>query len=98
MDIFQSPPSVRKATPEIWRQRRGSTISIPAFREEGDIQGRRVKSAIAISIPAFREEGDKARSNTNYFLWISIPAFREEGDGNMDEVSYAKLYFNPRLP
>ena len=74
------------------------TISIPAFREEGDIQGRRVKSAIAISIPAFREEGDKARSNTNYFLWISIPAFREEGDGNMDEVSYAKLYFNPRLP
>ena len=34
-------------------------ISIPAFREEGDLWQRECGSRIAISIPAFREEGDR---------------------------------------
>ena len=34
--IFQSPPSVRKATPQGMVHIMGVFISIPAFREEGD--------------------------------------------------------------
>ncbi len=34
------------------------SISIPAFREEGDLGGPGQFDLITISIPAFREEGD----------------------------------------
>ena len=37
--IFQSPPSVRKATSRAATTYHLSTISIPAFREEGDPGG-----------------------------------------------------------
>ena len=38
------------------------TISIPAFREEGDWPGwRSCQMMSPISIPAFREEGDRLR-------------------------------------
>ena len=36
-DVFQSPPSVRKATVYPPSLDLGLVISIPAFREEGDI-------------------------------------------------------------
>ncbi len=57
--IFQSPPSVRKATLTSSRWEIGIAISIPAFREEGDeafYTFRTIQDFI--SIPAFREEGD----------------------------------------
>ncbi len=34
------------------------SISIPAFREEGDLQTYKCFIPLLISIPAFREEGD----------------------------------------
>ena len=38
------------------------TISIPAFREEGDAQMDDFRKDFDISIPAFREEGDGANT------------------------------------
>ena len=35
------------------------SISIPAFREEGDQANKPMPNNIPISIPAFREEGDR---------------------------------------
>ena len=84
--LFQSPPSVRKATwfpalpfPPV-------PISIPAFREEGDFCPSSPRPTPHISIPAFREEGD----NFSYLrkfpaVMISIPAFREEGDNKFQQ-------------
>ena len=56
--LFQSPPSVRKATCHIPCNSSDMTISIPAFREEGDLTDALEELDIEISIPAFREEGD----------------------------------------
>ena len=57
------------------------SISIPAFREEGDSYSLGHWEQIQISIPAFREEGDWQALQPRFFLgYISIPAFREEGD------------------
>ena len=80
--LFQSPPSVRKAT-GVTDSMIGicDLISIPAFREEGDTLVLDESSIIQnISIPAFREEGDCGGTKAALTLWISIPAFREEGD------------------
>mgnify|MGYP007031287545 CR=1 FL=1 len=55
---FQSPPSVRKATGSRLDFDQCGEISIPAFREEGDVKLSYSISAMGISIPAFREEGD----------------------------------------
>ncbi len=57
-DIFQSPPSVRKATLGYFCNNRAIPISIPAFREEGDQNALALSDRERISIPAFREEGD----------------------------------------
>ncbi len=58
--VFQSPPSVRKATVAESVDRINSLISIPAFREEGDFKVDDIATyAAIISIPAFREEGDQ---------------------------------------
>ena len=56
--IFQSPPSVRKATFFAIFLLLLLKISIPAFREEGDLTLANQFHRVEISIPAFREEGD----------------------------------------
>ena len=79
--LFQSPPSVRKATVSSLKASSQSGISIPAFREEGDFCPVSVRVICIISIPAFREEGDFLFRVASAAAMISIPAFREEGDG-----------------
>ena len=67
---------MRKATPARVPGHRFHIISIPAFREEGDIEvGDKVTNEV-ISIPAFREEGDVVFCEREVFMNISIPAFR----------------------
>ena len=58
--VFQSPPSVRKATMFLENGYLDINISIPAFREEGDADCPDRRYHRPISIPAFREEGDDA--------------------------------------
>ncbi len=58
LSVFQSPPSVRKATVLAGNSLGDGIISIPAFREEGDMSLRMFRKVSFISIPAFREEGD----------------------------------------
>ena len=57
-------------------------ISIPALREEGDLQLDSTPLSVhGISIPALREEGDLQLDSTPLSVHgISIPALREEGD------------------
>ena len=73
-------------------------ISIPAFREEGDMSLRMFRKVSFISIPAFREEGDDAIAAAFGVKGISIPAFREEGDQGRRYCNLRSNYFNPRLP
>ena len=75
------------------------TISIPAFREEGDPGVPPSYSGVSISIPAFREEGDEIQIPLYCGQKrISIPAFREEGDTSSPRYTPRKTDFNPRLP
>ena len=55
---FQSTPSVWKATANICMQKHGFTISIHAFRVEGDYAAGDYNDMAHISIHAFRAEGD----------------------------------------
>ena len=73
-------------------------ISIPAFREEGNLVFHYCRQTETISIPAFREEGDCANRELANGKNISIPAFREEGDGGFPGAGQAQRDFNPRLP
>ena len=74
-------------------------ISIPAFREEGDlIFFKYGVCADIISIPAFREEGDPRAAGPVDQSSISIPAFREEGDHKPHPKPVYPGDFNPRLP
>ena len=95
---FQSPPSVRKATLGVLINGIKIIISIPAFREEGDLIVERWSQCSGISIPAFREEGDLTIVADSAERAISIPAFREEGDGSSSTRSSDAWNFNPRLP
>ena len=71
--IFQSPPSVRKATlVQIWMAI-SKGISIPAFREEGDLDSFNIYHLKNISIPAFREEGDRNRKSCKIHIWDFNP-------------------------
>ena len=87
---------MRKATPARVPGHRFHIISIPAFREEGDIEvGDKVTNEV-ISIPAFREEGDVVFCEREVFMNISIPAFREEGDGLIAyEATFLPLFQSP---
>ena len=49
---------MRKATNTRISATPGVGISIPAFREEGDLDNKEKFKIFQISIPAFREEGD----------------------------------------
>ena len=96
---FQSSPSARRATGGIPDNAVYQGISIPAFREEGDLNLSRIsQDALKISIPAFREEGDVAMFWEMNKTRISIPAFREEGDLRATAQQKQQGNFNPRLP
>ena len=53
---------MRRATSYILNGGRGSTISIHALREEGDVDTLRFSRRDVISIHALREEGDRGHS------------------------------------
>ena len=78
--MFQSTPSGGKAT------NRGRTyfgllsVSIHAFRGEGDLLPMRPDAVQLVSIHAFRGEGDTDRLFRSARGGVSIHAFRGEGD------------------
>ena len=61
-DLFQSTPSVGRATALTANPHRAERISIHALRGEGDFQGSADKLKDAISIHALRGEGDLFRA------------------------------------
>ena len=79
LNSFQSPPSVRKATSGFKVLEQTAKISIPAFREEGDLHTTHGVFQAVISIPAFREEGDKRLSLISMIpsLFQSPPSVRK---------------------
>ena len=73
-------------------------ISIPALREEGDLQLDSTPLSVhGISIPALREEGDTgSNTGTNLTDAISIPALREEGDfGYQEAWAEYRIFLSP---
>jgi len=56
------------------------TVSIHAFRGEGDGFGQHLDLIPGVSIHAFRGEGDVAVASTLNSVTVSIHAFRGEGD------------------
>ena len=56
--LFQSTPSVRRATAVDKLALELDAISIHALREEGDYNGKFILDGLRISIHALREEGD----------------------------------------
>ena len=80
---FQSTPSGGKATISSRLRSALGTVSIHAFRGEGDaVSGRRLKPS-AVSIHAFRGEGDLVARRRRLRQCVSIHAFRGEGDRNI---------------
>ena len=78
--IFQSTPSVRRATINARSFCDDVAISIHALREEGDRFQALTGLRPGISIHALREEGDALLSYGRRAFTISIHALREEGD------------------
>ena len=62
--VFQSTPSVGRATPDLPRERTSQKISIHALRGEGDDNWNLGFSTAIISIHALRGEGDFIASPT----------------------------------
>ena len=80
--IFQSTPSVWRATRALQLLRRAGSISIHALRVEGDLYSiAKVTEQGSISIHALRVEGDGKTPVKGADYWtISIHALRVEGD------------------
>ena len=96
---FQSTPSGGKATSAATRCILACTVSIHAFRGEGDLpQLHADQRAVAVSIHAFRGEGDLEPETELLHIWVSIHAFRGEGDLVQHRFRFAWKCFNPRLP
>ena len=91
--LFQSTPSVGRATCRQDGQDRGQAISIHALRGEGDIETVMSDSRYVISIHALRGEGDEDLSDTVRRLRISIHALRGEGDGLTKTVRQSSARF-----
>ena len=69
-------------------------ISIPAFREEGDLLGDDVLPVVFdISIPAFREEGDNAvyDRDESECKFQSPPSVRKATKGDTYETPFYKI-------
>ena len=75
------------------------SISIPAFREEGDrpLPHHPHPAPLFQSPPSVRK-ATQYLFEKNYWLMISIPAFREEGDADARALAGILNDFNPRLP
>ena len=96
---FQSTPSGGKATRVECGLARRASVSIHAFRGEGDAAARDLPSIPAVSIHAFRGEGDTpGRLYPKKARVVSIHAFRGEGDLINPFLDYTPTRFNPRLP
>ena len=98
--IFQSTPSVGRATKKKSAPAVKPSISIHALRGEGDTPFSDLElHKLEISIHALRGEGDDGRSIKPHLRQsISIHALRGEGDqGNESTISH-KCNFNPRPP
>ena len=78
--IFQSTPSVGRATKQIVALVLNTTISIHALRGEGDETETEITQVWTISIHALRGEGDKVKAAFRISSFISIHALRGEGD------------------
>jgi len=96
---FQSTPSGGKATVNARRERRHTSVSIHAFRGEGDLIPLGQRPVPDVSIHAFRGEGDMHGCTNRRISWtVSIHAFRGEGDTRHWSPSCCSNSFNPRLP
>ena len=98
--LFQSTPSVGRATKEKFQPDIFLYISIHALRGEGDTMvAEPVRIGTIISIHALRGEGDNNRGQTFHrSVQISIHALRGEGDIK-NRFSYTLTgHFNPRPP
>ena len=97
-NIFQSTPSVGRATHVILKMGSHTKISIHALRGEGDDQKSKEAIKTNISIHALRGEGDQMVDKQIDFGEISIHALRGEGDLRCARQRFAEEYFNPRPP
>ena len=80
LGLFQSTPSGGKATERNVKPDHLASVSIHAFRGEGDLRLRKVAAPQVVSIHAFRGEGDAWLLFLKFFDQVSIHAFRGEGD------------------
>ena len=79
--IFQSTPSVGRATQKLQKEWRYKNISIHALRGEGDQDKMNQHRKHQISIHALRGEGDSFYAGADWDDFsISIHALRGEGD------------------
>ena len=78
--LFQSAPSVKRATQDRKDALHHHLVSIRALREEGDANLEPDQLPPAVSIRALREEGDDDHVRRDPKGNVSIRALREEGD------------------
>ena len=74
------------------------SVSIHAFRGEGDQSVAYFQNCFRVSIHAFRGEGDLRATGSSLLTGVSIHAFRGEGDAIIVFLDDYLLCFNPRLP
>ena len=97
-ELFQSTPSVGRATRSPSCRMADRKISIHALRGEGDEQYAGNFAREAISIHALRGEGDDVEMRSILQADISIHALRGEGDLNKLIGIVPNSHFNPRPP
>ena len=95
---FQSTPSGGKATVSAVSLIPSVSVSIHAFRGEGDRKRRCRICVVKVSIHAFRGEGDRTIWRGQIERIVSIHAFRGEGDARAATPQSRTGSFNPRLP
>ena len=86
-ELFQSTPSVGRATADKVGTRRYGNISIHALRGEGDFFVFLLDARGFISIHALRGEGDLRATEVLLKLAISIHALRGEGDRHARKIT-----------
>ena len=100
LSVFQSTPSVGRATFVTPLLQNILWISIHALRGEGDFTFAKYQPMrCIISIHALRGEGDYVCTIGGHrFFGISIHALRGEGDYHLSRYLSISFYFNPRPP
>ena len=98
--VFQSTPSVGRATKRRIRSQPVMVISIHALRGEGDEDRVRakIKAKRFQSTPSVGRATLRLRRGSNSRTEISIHALRGEGDSYVVRRSTCYSYFNPRPP